>query len=277
MYGISRSIFGNQLGFTPKELCSVSWGIFMQCHMHIHFKPSIFGYPHDYGNLHIQSLFNDGKFLQSEHKSLQSHNLALGLRLGFWSRRSSRDFGSPCYRGGHVPPLKSWNLLDASVRRIVTCPPPSSGCTPATKCRPRDVLYKNGSLALFLPRKNLLYRIAISKSLNSLKFGRPPRRILRTPKLPQVTPDELSRQLRWRCKTNRNCSLGPPCPTPQLWTPWWISHLLLRWAPWGPWFPWIWKAQGPARHRNEHGSLGAGKERCDQDLASQKSVYKIAA
>ena len=52
----------NQLGFTPKELCSVSWGIFMRCHMHIHFKPSIFGYPHDYGNLHIQSCFNDGKF-----------------------------------------------------------------------------------------------------------------------------------------------------------------------------------------------------------------------
>ena len=47
---------------TPKELCSVSWGIFMRCHMHIHFKPSIFGYPHDYGNLHIQSCFNDGKF-----------------------------------------------------------------------------------------------------------------------------------------------------------------------------------------------------------------------
>ena len=46
----------------PKELCSVSWGIFMRCHMHIHFKPSIFGYPHDYGNLHIQSCFNDGKF-----------------------------------------------------------------------------------------------------------------------------------------------------------------------------------------------------------------------
>ena len=38
-----------------------------------------------------------------------------------------------------------------------------------------------------------------------------------------------------------------------------ISHLPLRWTPWGPWFPWIWKAQGPARHRNEHGSLGAGK------------------
>ena len=29
-------MFWNQLGLTPEELCSVSWGIFMRCHMHIH-------------------------------------------------------------------------------------------------------------------------------------------------------------------------------------------------------------------------------------------------
>jgi hypothetical protein len=39
------------------------------------------------------------------------HDLALGLRFGFWSRRSSRDFGSPGHRRGHTPPLKSWHLF----------------------------------------------------------------------------------------------------------------------------------------------------------------------
>ena len=29
-------MFWNQLGLTPEELCSVSWGILMRCHMHIH-------------------------------------------------------------------------------------------------------------------------------------------------------------------------------------------------------------------------------------------------
>ena len=29
-------MFWNQLGLTPEELCSVSWGIFMRCHIHIH-------------------------------------------------------------------------------------------------------------------------------------------------------------------------------------------------------------------------------------------------
>ena len=29
-------MFWNQLGLTPEELCSVSWGIFMRCRIHIH-------------------------------------------------------------------------------------------------------------------------------------------------------------------------------------------------------------------------------------------------